>query len=106
MGFVLWYLRKFILNLNARDVGKSFDMSHTSVQKYESGDTKPTYPYVETFSATYNIPLDLILELYKIAVKNNLRTNKDYLKFNTMISPSDNTLFHTIIQEIVKHINS
>lgn len=98
MGLVLWYIKKYVLCLNNREVAQRLGEVHTTIGNYELGKTKVTINYLEEFCEVFKINISQVFKLYLLCRVSGVNTSNDDLK--DMLS-EPRLAFLNIINQIV-----
>ena len=77
MGLVLWYIKKYVLCLNNREVAQRLGEVHTTIGNYELGKTKVTIQYLESFCKEFNLNIDMVWSMYMIVRETEYLTSRE-----------------------------
>jgi transcriptional regulator with XRE-family HTH domain len=97
MNLVLLFIRKNVLFLSQRDIGKKMGVTHTTYGNYELGDTKITLDFLEEYGKACDLNVEVLLDIYKV-VRHNDKANKRGVL--DQLTPEQHTKFFELLLQV------
>lgn len=66
MNLVLLFIRKNVLFLSQREMGKKLGVTHSTYGHYELGETKITLDFLEEYGKAFDLNVEVLLDIYKV----------------------------------------